>query len=77
MARYSVAYMAKNGKVWVKSYRFLYKAKRAAAGVSAKTSSFPLKIFKNSVKKTWPEKATYKPSKGFYYKKWLNKYNGY
>jgi hypothetical protein len=61
--------------VWVKSYRNLTKAKRAAQGISAKTSNFPLKIMANSVKKTWPAKATYPKSRGWNYGKYLKRYN--
>ena len=75
MPRYSVSFMSRRGMVWVKSYRNLTKAKRAATGIAAKTSNFPLKIMANSVKKTWPTKATYPKSRGWNYGKYLRRYN--
>jgi hypothetical protein len=73
--RYSVAFMShSNNKIWVKSYRSLAKAKRAAQGVYKKTMNDPLIIYKNSVAKSYPKKATYKRSKGFAYGSWLRKY---
>ena len=75
MPRYSVSFMSRRGMVWVKSYRNLTKAKRAASGIAAKTSNFPLKIMANSVKRTWPTKATYPKSRGWMYGSYLKRYN--
>ena len=76
MSRYSVAFMAhKTGNVWVKSYRSLNKAKRAAMGVYKKTMNDPLYIMKNSVAKRTPETSSYKRSKGWNYGSWVKKYS--
>jgi hypothetical protein len=76
MSRYSVAFMShSSGNVWVKSYRNLVKAKRAAAGVFKKTKNDPLIIMKNSVRQAQPSTASYKRSKGWNYGKWTKSYS--
>jgi len=69
--------MSRRGNIWVKSYRSLTKAKRASMGIAKKTSNFPLKIMKNSVKRTIPPKASYPRSYGWNYGSFIKRYKKY
>ncbi|MEY2739830.1 MAG: hypothetical protein RL259_1739 [Bacteroidota bacterium] len=75
MPRYSLALQNQNsGKVWVKSYRSLNKAKRASAGLYSKTNNMPLLIMRNSIQQVDSTKNSYKKSKGWNYGSWLSKF---